>query len=232
MDTDKTLSRLAAAVLARAVDQPSPWVTGSLDSVANVTVLALQELATRIARLPPRAGATRVVGIDGPSGSGKSTLAARIAASVGDVPIVHMDDIYPGWDGLNEAPTRLLEWVLEPLSRGAPARYRRYDWVAHAYAEWHDVVAAPVLVVEGCGVGVRAAAPYLSLLVWIAAPHDERMRRGIARDGEAYRPHWERWARQERAMYDAEQTRQRADLRVDGNPDGPYDPTAEVVLLH
>ena len=89
---------------------------------------------------------------------------------------------------------------------------------------------APVLVVEGCGVGVRATAPYLSLLVWMDAPHDERMRRGIARDP-GYRPHWERWARQEQAMYDAEQTRERADLRVDGDPVGPYDPTVEVVLL-
>jgi hypothetical protein len=40
------------------------------------------------------------------------------------------------------------------------------------------------------------------------------MQPGIARDGEAYRPHWERWAAQERAHFAAEGTRERADLRL------------------
>jgi hypothetical protein len=71
-------------------------------------------------------------------------------------------------------------------------------------------------VVEGVGCGARACAPYLSLLVWVEAPRDVRFARGIARDGEAYRPHWERWARQEQALFAAEGTRERADVIIDG----------------
>ncbi len=41
------------------------------------------------------------------------------------------------------------------------------------------------------------------------------MSRGIARDGEAYRPHWERWAEQEARLYAADRTRERADLVID-----------------
>jgi uridine kinase len=194
-------------------------------------LLRIGELAGRAREAAPRAGATRVVALDGPSGSGKSTLARRLSDALGGAPVVHMDDLFPGWDGLADAAPRLLEWVLEPLARGERARYRRYDWTAGAYAEWHDLPDVPVLVVEGCGCGVRATAPYLSLLVWVQAPHGERMRRGMERDGEAYRPHWERWARQEQALYDAERVRERADLRVDGHPDADYDPETEVVLL-
>ena len=42
-----------------------------------------------------------------------------------------------------------------------------------------------------------------------------RFARGIARDGEAYRPHWERWARQEDALFAADRTRDRADVVLD-----------------
>lgn len=179
----------------------------------------------------PRAGGTRVVGIDGPAGSGKTTLAARLAEALGGAPVVHMDDLYPGWDGLAEAPARLLEWVLEPLSRAEPAAYRRWDWGAGRYAEWHDVPPDPVLVVEGCGCGVRAAARHLSLLIWVQAPEAIRMRRGLQRDGATFAPHWRRWAEQEQALFRAEQTRRRADLRIDGAPAQDYDCGSEVVLL-
>lgn len=163
----------------------------------------------------PRAGHTRLVAVDGPSGAGKSTFAERLAGLV-PAPVVHMDDLYPGWDGLVDAVPRLVEWIVAPLSADRTARYRRYDWELGAYAEWQEVPAGPVLVVEGVGSGARAVADRLSLLVWMEAPRELRMRRGIERDGEAYRPHWERWARQEDRHFAADGTRDRADLHVDG----------------
>jgi uridine kinase len=167
-------------------------------------------LAARARAAAPRAGGTRVVAIDGPSGSGKSTLAAALAAELA-APVVHLDDIFPGWDGLDDAVPRLVEWVLEPLAKGEPARYRRFDWPRHEYAEWHEVPEAGVVVVEGVSCGATACAPYLSLLLWVEAPRELRFARGIERDGEAYRPHWERWAAQEDAHFAREGTRGRAD---------------------
>ena len=162
----------------------------------------------------PAAGTTRVVAVDGPSGSGKTTLAAELSAAFGGAPVVHMDDLYPGWDGLADAVPRLREWVLEPLASGAPARYRRYDWVENRYAEWHEVPACDVLVVEGVGSGALACAPHLTALVWVEAPRPLRLARGLERDGEAYRPHWERWAAQEDEYFLADGTRARADVRL------------------
>jgi uridine kinase len=167
---------------------------------------------------PARAGDTRVVGVDGPSGSGKSTLAARLAEELA-CPVVHMDDLYPGWDGLEDAAPRLLEWVLEPLAAGANPRYRRYDWVAGAYAEWHDVPTTGLLLVEGVSCGARRPAAFLSTLVWVDAVQAERFRRGIERDGETYRPYWQRWADQEDRHFAAEHTQERADVVVDGQLD-------------
>ncbi|TXR57473.1 AAA family ATPase [Quadrisphaera setariae] len=161
-------------------------------------------------------GGVRVLAVDGPSGSGKTTLAGAVAELLRERGVstseVHMDDLYPGWDGLAESVGLVTTQVLEPLTAGAPAQFRRWDWVAHRWAEQVPVPAADVVVVEGVGCGSRPCAPHLTALVWVEADDDERMRRGIERDGEAYRPHWERWAVQERALFTAEGTRDRADL--------------------
>lgn len=192
--------------------------------------MRIADLAARIERATPRAGGARVVAIDGPAGSGKTTLAGRLA-DVLAAPVVHMDDLYAGWDGLADAPERLLEWILEPLASGRPARYRRYDWIAGRYAEWVDVPPGHTLVIEGCASGARSGAPYLSFLIWVDAPEAVRMRRGIERDGETFRPHWERWAAQERVHFASEGTWNRADIRLDGAPTIAHDPELEVVPL-
>lgn len=172
----------------------------------------LDDLAARIRTLPPKAGTSVVVAVDGPAGAGKTTLAGRLAERLG-APVVHMDDIYPGWDGLAEAAGAIAR-VLGDLAAGRPAGHRRWDWANDRYDTWQDVPAAPVLVVEGCGSASRAGAVHLSLIVWVDAPHDLRMARGIERDGEGFRPHWERWARQEDELFAAERTRERADVHV------------------
>jgi uridine kinase len=195
-----------------------------------VTLLSLDDLGARVRNSPARAGGTRVVAIDGPGGSGKSTLAARLARLL-DAPAVHMDDLYPGWDGLARAAPLLNAWVIEPLLQGRLGRYRRYDWSLGAYRDWVDVPPADALVVEGCGSGSRIVAPHLTMLLWVEAPREIRFARSIERDGEAYLPLWERWARQEDALYSAQRTRQRADYRIDGASDTAHDPDRHVVLL-
>lgn len=162
----------------------------------------------------PSCGRRVVVAIDGPAGSGKTTLAKGVVDAL-RCPIVHMDHLYPGWDGLADGVPRLVEWVLGPLSRGEPARWRRFDWAADRYAEWHDVPEHRYLVVEGVGSSTGPAAAYLAVAVWVEAAYEERMRRGFERDGRVFEANWRRWADQEEALFAADGTRARADLVVD-----------------
>ena len=161
----------------------------------------------------PLCGSTHLVCIDGPSGSGKTTLAARVAAALA-APVVHMDDLYPGWDGLRAGTHRAQEWVVGPLAEGRPARYRRWDWAHDEYAEWVQLPASEVVVLEGCGSGALPAGRSASVLVWVEAEESVRRARGIARDP-GFAEFWDAWAAQERRLYDADRTWERADLFVD-----------------
>ena len=71
-------------------------------------------------------------------------------------------------------------------------------------------------MLEGVGSGASRFAELVTVLVWVEAPHDLRMQRGLARDGDAFAPHWEQWAVDEAELFARERTRERADLVVDG----------------
>ena len=177
----------------------------------SVSPYVLGELLDRL-----RSADARLVCVDGPAGSGKTTLAAQLADAL-EAPVVHMDDLYEGWaGGPDVGAANLRRWVLDPLAAGEPARYRRYDWFAEGWAEWHHVTPSTYLVVEGCGAAARQVDPLGAFRVWVEADDAERLRRGLRRDGEDARADWLRWMTDEAAHYEREGTRQRADVRLDG----------------
>ncbi len=177
-----------------------------------------RDLAKRVKAAPARLGAVRLVCIDGPAGSGKTTLAAALVAELTrcDVAVIHMDDVYEGWDGLEEGFGRLDPQVLTPLAAGGAGSYRRYDWERAELAERVDVPVPEILVVEGCGSAPRALGDRATLTVFVEAPPALRLARGLERDGESFRPRWLRWMDQEALHFARERTRERADVVVDG----------------
>ena len=166
---------------------------------------AARELAPRLSALageratasshgePARAQrAVPVVTIDGYSGSGKSTLAAALARLVSDWQVLHLDDWYPGWDGL-AAGADIARRIAADLRGGRASSYEAWDWENGANGATTRVPLAPTII-EGCG-AIEAVA---DLAVWIADPgEDERRHRALARDGQTYAPHWQRWADQD-----------------------------------
>jgi uridine kinase len=174
----------------------------------RVTAGAIEGLLQEAA---PGAGTTRVLAIDGRSGSGKSFLATELRIVLG-APVISLEDLYGGWDGLEHGVDLLVSEVLEPLAAGRSARVPRFDWVAREWAEPVTLEAPEVLIVEGVGAGAQRAAVYKSVLVWLEAPPFVRKKRALDRDGDVFAPHWEQWAAQEEAMLARERTPQRADL--------------------
>lgn len=179
------------------------------------TTTTAADVVARTLAAAPTFGPRRLVCVDGPAGSGKTTLAAAIRRAVPaevSCRVVHLDDLYPGWDGLRAGVEHVATHVVAPIARGEAGRYRRYDWHAAAAGPWVDVPVADVLVLEGVGAGALAYADLVTTLVWVEAADDVRLARGVARDGTAARPDFERWMATEAAYLAEQGTRARADV--------------------
>jgi cytidylate kinase len=172
------------------------------------TVLALARAR------PPTLGTGRLICVDGPAGSGKTTLADEVAG-LADAPVVHMDDLFEGWDGLPGIADQL-ESLLRPLAEGRPGSHRRWDWLGDRWAERVLVEPASALVLEGVGSGSRGHADLITVLAWIEVPYDLRMLRGLERGGIGVAENWRRWAVDEQELFARERTRERADVVLDG----------------
>lgn len=159
---------------------------------------------------PARCGTTRLLCIDGPAGSGKTTLATVIADEV-EASVVHMDDLYAGWDGL-EAGVKQAARIAEAVAVRRPVTYAPWNWKRSDRGDAVLVEQRPTLIIEGVGSAATPLRALASLVVWLDADEDVRRERALARDGDSFAPHWADWAIQERAHFARERTRERADL--------------------
>ena len=164
-----------------------------------------------------------IIAIDGRSGAGKTTLAIELAARLRahhKVSLFHLEDIYPGWNGLAAGVERYVSTVLAPLSRGGAASWTSWDWENHYDGDTRVTLPAEIVIVEGVGAAAEAARPLLSAVVWAESPDEVRRVRALARDGETYEPYWDQWAAQEEEWLGQDDVPGHADLRVQNLADG------------
>jgi uridine kinase len=177
--------------------------------------LRIRELRIRelLRAAEPRAGQTRLLAIDGRSGSGKTTLAGALGRELG-APVVSLEYLYDGWDGLERGVDLLVSDVLEPLALGRTALVPRYDWGRGSWDKPVPLDPPGLLIVEGVGAGARRAARYESAIVWLEMAPGVRKERALERDGATFAPYWDAWAAQEDVMLARERTPERADLVI------------------
>jgi uridine kinase len=150
------------------------------------------------------------VGIGGRGGAGKSTLAAALPGAQ----VVGTDEF---WDGSGFDLRRLRAEVFEPLLTGEPARFASWDWAGRRARGVRTVEARGTVVVEGvCALHRMFRADY-DVRVWVEAPYEMRLARGVARDGEEARRTWvERWMPMEDRYVAEDDPVSAADVVVDG----------------
>lgn len=160
----------------------------------------------------PAGRAFVLVGIGGHGAAGKTTLARSIPGAQ----VVGTDEF---WDGAEFELSRLRAEVLEPLLRGEPAEYRAFSWeLQRPLAEPRIVRPQGAIVVEGvCALHVLFREAY-DLRIWVDAPRELRLARGIARDGEVAREVWEkRWMPSEDRYVQRDDPISAAHMIVDGS---------------
>ena len=113
---------------------------------------------------------------------------------------------------------RVRDQVLLPLSRDEIGRYQRYDWLKDELAEWHVVPTGGIAIIEGNFSTRRELLSFYDFTIWIEAPHEVRLQRGLLRGGEDTRERWlTEWMPEEDRYIEAENPAGRVDLVLDGD---------------
>jgi uridine kinase len=169
---------------------------------------------------------TPIILIDGRAGSGKSSFAEELRnelfrAADAAPTLVHIDDLYPGWEGLQAGSGYLIQNILQPLSQGKPAAWQLWDWANFKRGApgepgngWREFSGGNILIVEGCGSLSRQSKELANLAVWIEAPRGVRRERWQKRDSGKFDEFWGLWQAQEDEFYEAEKSDKQADLVV------------------
>ena len=173
-----------------------------------------QEIARRTLQLVDTGKAMPIVLIDGRSNSGKSTLAQQVQNIIfkdgESAPrVIHMDDLYPGWDGLQAGADYLQRFILNPLSKNEIAHWQEFNWSKNERDVWREFAGGTPLIIEGCGSLNQQSAPMADVKIWLEVDETTRHQRWLEREGS--NQHWAEWAAQELDFYAREKSAQLAD---------------------
>ena len=189
--------------------------TGNLK---KVIVINYPDLLSAIEKLD----STQPIGlaIDGVAGSGKTTLASRLCGDLKSCQVVHMDDLYEGWnDPLSQRLTaKVLRELLEPFNKQIPIRYQKFDWILNRFDKFVDLKTSNVLILEGVGSGQREFRKYLSKTIWVEYDPSQGFDRVIARDGEGIRGEMVNFLLDQNKHFIAELTKNASDYTISGAP--------------
>ncbi len=196
----------------------------SIDTSGGGPSELAEKIAAQVLELVDRGNSMPIVLIDGRSNSGKSTLAGEVQNLIfkngESAPrVVHMDDLYLGWNGLQAGADYLNRFILKPLSDSYIAQWREFDWANPGEpgyearnGEWREFAGGTPLIIEGCGALNQLSAQVANIKIWLEVPQEIRHQRWLEREGSS--EHWAEWAAQEEEFYAREKSSELADKLI------------------
>lgn len=174
------------------------------------------ELVNFISSAKAKCGLTKVITIDGPAGAGKTTLAQTISDGLPDSLIIHMDDLYRGWDStLGSNLTSELNRILLEAESGE-FHFQKFNWDSRTLGEVQKHKSPNYLILEGVGSGQKSLKGWIALSIWIEVPVEIGLARVIARDGEQVALPMKEFIKLQSQYFLADGTREGADYRISG----------------
>ena len=180
----------------------------------------IEKLSTKILDQIDRGNQTPIILIDGRAGSGKSTFAEKLQQQLfrdgESAPrVIHMDNIFEGWEGLSLGSDYMVRFILNPLARKETAYWQDWSWVRNERSSWREFSGGTPLIVEGCGALTERSREHAYLSLWIEAGEETRRKRWLER--ERHLDKFDFWAAHELDFYAREKSKSLADLVIETN---------------
>ena len=157
-----------------------------------------------------------IIAIDGPAGAGKTTLAHEIYLALApkmSVGVIHMDDLYDGWENaLGADLTKVLLYLSDQHKQQKPAKINKYNWTTSSFEDSEEATPSELLILEGVGSGDMAIQDDLAALIWIDIDPEIGVKRVIARDGAQVADEMRKWLGTQQEYFSQHSTREKADF--------------------
>jgi uridine kinase len=187
------------------------------DQTTKDQLALIEKISSQVLELIDRGNQTPIVLIDGRAGSGKSTFAEKLQQQLfrdgESAPrVIHMDNIFEGWDGLALGSDYMVRFILQPLARRETASWQDWSWVKNQRSSWREFSGGTPLIVEGCGSLTERSKEHADISIWLEASEETRRERWIQR--ERHLEKFDFWAAQELDFYAREKSQSLADLVI------------------
>jgi uridine kinase len=187
------------------------------DKTNNDQLALIEKISSQVLELIDRGNQTPIILIDGRAGSGKSTFAEKLQQQLfrdgESAPrVIHMDNIFEGWDGLALGSDYMVRFILEPLARQETASWQDWSWVKNQRSSWREFSGGTPLIVEGCGSLTERSKEHADISIWLEASEETRRERWVQR--ERHLEKFDFWAAQELDFYAREKSQSLADLVI------------------
>jgi len=187
------------------------------DQTSKDQLALIEKVSSQVLELIDRGNQTPIILIDGRAGSGKSTFAESLQQQLfrdgeSTPRVIHMDNIFEGWDGLALGSDYMVRFILQPLARRETASWQDWSWVKNQRSSWREFSGGTPLIVEGCGSLTERSKEHADISIWLEASEETRRARWIQR--ERHLEKFDFWAAQELDFYAREKSQSLADLVI------------------
>ena len=161
-----------------------------------------------------------VIAVDGPAGSGKTTLANQLQSDIPEIEIIHVDDLYQGWqDAFSPRLTAsIINQILLPISQKLEFNYEIYDWKSKKFYKSKLVPANKIYLLDGVSSGQSQFRPYLSKIIWLNISDEIGLSRVLNRDGDEILSPMQEFQKAQKLHFARELTENAADFSYEGVP--------------
>lgn len=156
--------------------------------------------------------------IDGPAGAGKTTYATKLERELaGDatVKVIHMDDLYNGWDNALSNP---LSEILDRISTAHLAAkefvIKIFNWQTMQFDSEERVAPTDHLIIEGVGAAQQIVRETGATTYWLDIEPEIGLQRVLDRDGAHIEVQMRQWQVDQDKHFARDETRENCEFKL------------------
>lgn len=156
--------------------------------------------------------------IDGPAGAGKTTYAATLEAelaTIGTVKVIHMDDLYSGWENaLSDELAALLVLIAKAHLAKEEFVIKKFNWHTMEFGAEESVAPTDFLIIEGVGAAQEVMREAGAKTYWLDIEAKIGLQRVLKRDGAQIEAQMRQWQIDQEKHFTLDQTRNNCEFKL------------------